>query len=413
MSPNARTCRTMSLRKLKWGDCTKYAERLSHIKLWVVTLSASDNNHSTTAQSERLTISIHLPLYTAITMGHPVGVNLIGSMPTCIQSAEAAMTKCSSTLPNRLLTIPDGETGVRSQFVMWQSQVFPKEILGMLYHNFQPLENPPPRQFSLDDIGPTKYDETAIESYKTFCDLREKGIISQGVRFQVSIPGSVEACMANVDFAYIAQVEPLYRKRLIESLRRLQDSIPAEDLAIQFDLPYALAFADWDSGRLRHPLFKPFFESASHKIYDIIEEISMTIDRDVWLGYHLCYGDINHKHYLEPTDMNDLVNGAHEIAKRIAPKHAIKWFHMPVPKDRTDAEYFEPMKKLNIGDAKLFLGLVHAHDEAGTEQRIKVAQAVCPEFGIATECGLGRTPNEDLESILEISQKLSAPTLAA
>lgn len=344
-------------------------------------------------------------------MGQPVGVNLVGSMPTCVQSVEETMIKCASALPGRLLTIPDGEVGIRSQFVMWQSQGFPKEVLGMLHNNFQPIENPPPRELSLEDIGPTKYDEVAIESYKTFRRLREQGLVPKGVRFQVSIPGSVEVCMANVDFAYIAQVEPLYRKRLLESLRNLQDSVPAEDLAIQFDLPYALAFTDWDRGRLRNPFFKPYFESASEKLHDIIEEISSAVDKDVWLGYHLCYGDINHQHYLEPEDSNDLINVANRITKYMAPKHAIKWFHMPVPKNRTDVEYFEPMKKLNIGDAKLFLGLVHAHDQSGTEQRIKTAQAVCPEFGIATECGLGRTPEEDFDSILEISKSLSAPIL--
>ncbi|KAI9667254.1 MAG: hypothetical protein M1821_000068 [Bathelium mastoideum] len=343
-------------------------------------------------------------------MTQPMGVNLVGSMPTCIQSTEEALTKCISTLPNRLLTIPDGETGNRSMFTMWLVNVFPKEALGLMHNNFQPLENPAPREFSLGDIGPVKYDKVAVESYKKFCEVRGKGIIPKGVRFQVAIPGPVEACMTHVDPAYQAQVEPLYRKRLLECLRNLQDKIPAEDLAIQFDLPSAMAFTDYDNDRIRQPFFKPFFQPVWENLHSRIEEISLAVDKNVWLGYHLCYGDIDHKHYLDPEDSTDLVAFANEITRRVAPKHPIQWFHMPVPKDRTDGEYFEPMKRLNIGDAKLFLGVVHAHDELGTKQRIKTAKTVCPEFGIATECGLGRTPNEDLDSILEISKNLSAPT---
>ena len=312
-------------------------------------------------------------------------------------------------LPNRLMTVPDGETGTRAMFTMWLENCFPKEILGLMHNNFQPLENPPPREITLDDIGPTKYDKVAIDSYKTFTKLREKGVIPKGVRFQVCIPGSVDACMTHVDHAYVAQVEPLYRKRLLESLKNLQDKIPAEDLAIQFDLPFACAFTDWNNGRIRIPFFKPYFDSVWENIHSRIEEISLAVDKNVWLGYHLCYGDIDHRHYLDPEDTKDLVDIANEITRRVEPKHAIKWFHMPVPKGRTDAAYFEPMKKLDVGDAKLFLGLVHAHDESGTRQRIKTAKTVCPEFGIATECGLGRTASEDLDSILEISKNLSSP----
>ncbi|KAF2233327.1 hypothetical protein EV356DRAFT_448418 [Viridothelium virens] len=342
-------------------------------------------------------------------MAQPIGVNLVGSMPTSIQSSEEAFIKCTSVLSDRLLSIPDGETGARSLFTVWQAQSFPKDIYGILHNNWQSLENPPARRFTLDDVGPTRYDDVAIESYKTFCDLREKGAIPPGVRFQVAIPSSVDACATHVDHAYIAQVEPLYRKRLLQSLRNLQDHIPAQDLAIQFDLPFALAYTDWERGRHQIPFFKPWFEPVREGLMQRIEELSDAVDKEVWLAYHLCYGDINHKHYLDPEDSKDLVTWANDITQRIAPKHAIQWFHMPVPKDRTDYAYFEPLKQLRIGYARLFLGVVHAHDEAGTEQRIKSAQKVCTDFGIATECGLGRTPNEDLESILEISKKLSAP----
>ena len=86
----------------------------------------------------------------------------------------------------------------------------------------------------------------------------------------------------------------------------------------------------------------------------------------------------------------------------MAPIHEIAYLHMPVPKDRTDEAYFAPLKNLRLGSStKLFLGLIHPNDEAGTQKRADLAKAAYSKpFGVASECGLGRTPKEDLESIL-------------
>ena len=56
---------------------------------------------------------------------------------------------------------------------------------------------------------------------------------------------------------------------------------------------------------------------------------------------------------------------------------------------------------------KLYLGLVHANDLEGTKQRIQAASAIVDDFGIATECGLGRTPTEDITGVLNIMREVS------
>jgi hypothetical protein len=73
---------------------------------------------------------------------------------------------------------------------------------------------------------------------------------------------------------------------------------------------------------------------------------------------------------------------------------------MPVPKDRDDVAYFAPLKGLELGSTSLFLGLVHANDEEGTRKRNQAAGGVdIQTFGVATECGMGRTPVNELDSI--------------
>lgn len=70
----------------------------------------------------------------------------------------------------------------------------------------------------------------------------------------------------------------------------------------------------------------------------------------------------------------------------------VTYFHMPVPIDRDDEAYFAPLRDLRDGaKTELYLGLVHLGDGvAGAQRRIAAACKFRDQFGIATECGLGR-----------------------
>ena len=66
--------------------------------------------------------------------------------------------------------------------------------------------------------------------------------------------------------------------------------------------------------------------------------------------------------------------------------------HLPVPKDRTDDAYFAPLGDLSLpAETALYLGLIHHADAAGDRARIAAAHKVVSRFGVATECGWGRT----------------------
>jgi hypothetical protein len=82
-----------------------------------------------------------------------------------------------------------------------------------------------------------------------------------------------------------------------------------------------------------------------------------------------------------------------------------------VPRNRSDAAYFAPMRDLRLAPAtELYLGLVHHTDGVdGTLQRIATAQQVVPAFGIATECGLGRRPPEMVRRVLRIHRHVAEP----
>jgi methionine synthase II (cobalamin-independent) len=130
---------------------------------------------------------------------------------------------------------------------------------------------------------------------------------------------------------------------------------------------------------------------------------------DVELGYHLCYGDTGHKHFKEPDDASKLVAVANGICAKLA--RPVNWVHMPVPRNRTDEAYFAPLSELKMSsDTELYLGLVHRTDALnGARQRIVAAQKVRTDFGVATECGLGRRPPDMIPELLEVHAEIAVP----
>ena len=63
---------------------------------------------------------------------------------------------------------------------------------------------------------------------------------------------------------------------------------------------------------------------------------------DVELGFHLCYGDLDAKHFVEPVDSTKMVEMANLMVRSVP--RSVTWIHMPVPMDRTDDAFYVPLK---------------------------------------------------------------------
>ncbi|KAJ5638853.1 hypothetical protein N7528_001243 [Penicillium herquei] len=327
----------------------------------------------------------------------PTGALLLGSVP--LSSNEEVLSQMCQYLPGRLKYIPDGETGKRSNWIRWEAKCFPSEALEPFLDGVPLPENH--AGFTQHDVKPSQYDQVAIESYEKFKDLRSKGIIPADVRFQVCLPTPLACVQGHCRAEVQAQIEPFYERRIYDTLQSIVDTIPAKDLAIQIDCCFEILALGYDEGRMENAFFKPYWAPVRQGIIDRIQRMAAIVPKDVALGLHLCYGDLGHKHFIEPQDLG------------LCP-HQIDWLHVPVPQDRDDVKYFEPLRELNLGqNGHLFLGLIHFDDEEGNLRRIKAGQAVVPNFGIGTECGMGRTPVEQLENILHAMRKASRPWSAS
>lgn len=55
-------------------------------------------------------------------------------------------------------------------------------------------------------------------------------------------------------------------------------------------------------------------------------------------------------------------------------------------------EFFKPLSNLRIGDARVYLGLIHHLNGFHVREQIQTARKYLRDFGTAAPCGFGRAP---------------------
>lgn len=341
----------------------------------------------------------------------PAGVLLVGSIP--LSTAEEVFTIVPPTLQKgKLHALPDGEPGERDTYILWQRERFPAEAR---HKNFLSQGTDLPANhpgFTKDSIAPTGYGDAACSSYKKFARLQQGGVIPADLRFQVSLPSPQDCIHFYLRTEYHAKLGPFYEERMRDSVNQILREIPNDKLAIQWDIAVLPTFLEYEkgrAGRLPRELFSSPLNPAKEGFIQHLVPFCDMIPTEATLGLHICYGDFQHRHHIEPEDMGVLVNIANSMVEAVG--RPVEWIHMPVPKSRDDLEYFAPLKDLKIGKARLYLGLVHVNDEEGTKRRIATAQSVMSNFGVATECGLGRFSVSEMYNLLGISNNVTVPML--
>lgn len=343
---------------------------------------------------------------TSSTRQQPRGVHLVGSVP--LGDAEEVFRAAGTILGGRLRRIPDGETGERTNWIGWQAR-----FIGSNPH----FEKSPPDPNSYAPLPRFKlraplssgeltferlgYADAAGASYNVFTQLKQAGLVPAGTRFQVSLPTPLAPVTAFVAPGDQEVVEPAYEAAMFAELDQIASAIPHQELAIQWDV--AVEFGILEGA------MPGTFDEAMKRVVERLVRLGSRVPEDVELGYHLCYGDAGHKHFVEPADTSKLVEVANAVSAGV--KRQINWIHMPVPRNRTDNAYFAPLRRLQLHpETELYLGLVHFTDGVeGTRRRIAAAQQFVADFGVATECGMGRRNPETIPELLRIHSEVAAP----
>jgi len=247
-------------------------------------------------------------------------------------------------------------------------------------------------------FGELGYAREARISYQDFLTARKSGQLPPHVRFQVSLPTPFAVINPFVSPEDALVVEGPYEAAMLREVDTICRAIPHGDLCIQWDVCIEMLLWDgrWEGRR------DPFGGNLHREILSRLRRLAEAVPVGVELGFHLCYGDYDARHFIEPQDAGKLVEMANSIAGAVT--RSISYVHMPVPVDRTDDAYFEPLSDLHLSTStELYLGLVHLDGVEGTRKRIATAARYVSDFGIATECGMARlkTP-EQVENLLRI-----------
>jgi hypothetical protein len=329
-------------------------------------------------------------------------------------NAQNVFEKVSAALGPRLKRLPDGETGERGDWITWLEPVFADNLAfhksgeffrvhatgtGRERYTLRPGYAPEDVRF--DNLF---YADIAKESYALFKRLKDAGKIASGTKFQVDLVPAHSVLWLYLVDALHARIDPIYNEAVKREIDKIAAAIPHDELAIQFDVASAV-FA-----RLERNEASSYGRSKAETqetFSNILVDLGNRVPADIDLLYHLCYGDSNHRHVVEPTDTSDMVEFANRVSRQI--KRPVQLIHMPVPRNRADDGYFEPLRQLKLRpETKLCLGLVHYTDGVeGTKKRLATARKYAANFAVGTECGFGRRDPATIPELLRIHAEVA------
>ena len=337
-------------------------------------------------------------------------IHLCGSIP--LADAREVFTTVADRLGSAVKRIPDGETGERLTWIRWQDHVFrdhpqldaiesegdyrnPTAFVGnkhMAHTTWWRIrDGVSPDTLEMRPLG---YAECAIESFRAFEALKKAGRVGDDTRFLIAVPSPFNVLNSAIAPQDRIRVEPSYVARMMQEIAEVAAALPHDQVAWQWDNAHDMQA--FDGAR------QSYFPFHRDGIAVRLIACGDAVPRGIEMGYHFCYGSFGGKHFVEPRDMGAMVDLANRLAAGVA--RPIDWIHMPVPVERDDEAYFDPLQDLALKpETKLFLGLIHDTDGVdGTRRRMAKADKFVTGYGIATECGFGRRPAEMVGPLLDI-----------
>lgn len=354
---------------------------------------------------------------------------MVGSVPC--KTADQVFQLVAPAIGDLLAGISHGEPGYRNMWIVFNAPYVYEPNPGIEITN-KPKPDPEKSVFSeTPDWLPTSWDEMwrckvkdnvneirfetihyadfALECYRRFRELRDEGVIPRGVRYQVNLPfpeNFTRWCTgADRDFRIMTRaiVEVLGRE-----IKDIVDAVPNEDLLLQWDVCWEVFACDSGDYLGHEPLAWKAAGDPYERFGGYMESLAPIIPESVPMGMHLCYGDMGHSHLFEPRDLSVLVKMSNIAVSRAGRR--FDFIQMPVPRNRGDDDYFKPLADLDIGDTKIYIGLVHLTDGVdGSIRRLGTFRRHIPgNFGIATECGWGRRKPETIKALMEVHRAVAA-----
>jgi hypothetical protein len=332
-------------------------------------------------------------MMSAATAHKPI-IHFVGSIP--LPDAETVFRTLAAATAPRLKRLPDGETGIRKTWIRFLQQVLAEnpaiEVAGdvppfkftqwdgTLLREIPRLRVRPGAKLDPATVK-TGYADMAIESWRLFERLQQEGAIPAGVKFQISLPTPIAPTYNNMIPTDRPAMIPMLTAHLLDEVTAIAQALPNDRIALQWDVCQEVIA--WEGYYESGPV--DFRKETLAELIAIGEGVPEAIE----LGYHLCYGSPADEHVIQPKDAEIMVEMTNAVSAGV--RRSIQFFHLPVPKPRTDDAYFAPLAGLKLRpETELYLGLVHRDDMAGNAARLAAARRHVRVDGVATECGMAR-----------------------
>ena len=341
----------------------------------------------------------------------PTSVHFNGSVN--LPDGETVMREISTRIPSGVRRMTDGETGDRGYWISFQIEKFltmpelETVATGHAYETESDAPEMPQLRLAEDASADTidwpnlGYADAYAESFEIFDRLQQEGTIPAGVRMQVQYPTPLASMAGTVVPEDMQAVAASYERALFADLDDLLGRLPHDRVAVQWDVAVEFGVLEGAFG-LTLPL--------EHVAPGLIRALDQ-VPADVPAGMHLCYGDYGHQHFAQPESVQmqvDVVNAVVSGASR-----PLNWASFTVPQARDDASYFAPLSGLTAGpETELYFALVPYHPddqaEGTTATQIEHVDAALAgrEWGICTECGMGRANAEDVPRLLDLHREI-------
>jgi SAM-dependent methyltransferase len=341
---------------------------------------------------------------TQLTPPPPLGAHLVGSVP--LRTAEEVFRLLGEGLGDRLRRLPDGETGPRADWIVWQYPVLSSqpqfEVAPPAPGSYRAL----PRLRLRDGadagelrFGSLGYADAAASSYRVFGPLKRDGVVPPGCRFQVCLPTPLAPVSAFVAVDDQAAVEQAYETAMAAELERILAAVPHDQLALQWDTNVEFGMLQGDL-----PVWFPDVKAA---ILERLIRISRDVPPEVELGFHFCLGHNEQAERHVPADARPMVDVANALAASL--DRPLNWIHVPLPADRDG--FVEPLRDLRLhAETELYVGALHAGESPdASRRRIEATSEAVRDFGLATPCGWGRLPPRLVPGLVDAHVELTRP----
>jgi hypothetical protein len=350
----------------------------------------------------------------------PSSVHFNGSVN--LPDGETVMQEISSRIPIGVRRMTDGETGERGYWILFQIQKFlampefESVTVGKAYETSEDAPQMPQLRLaegaSADTISWPNlgYADAYAESFEIFDRLQKDGTIAPGVRFQMQYPTPLASVAGTIVPEDLPEVAASYERALFADLDKVVAQLPRDRCAVQWDVAVEFGLLEGAMG----PGSAMPMEQITPGLVRCVDQVP----GEVPVGLHLCYGDYGHQHFTQPESVQMQVNLVNAVVS--SAQRAIDWASFTVPQATSDADYFAPLRDLAAGpETELYFALVPYHPDEQPEgttaaqiqhidQALTGTSAGRREWGICTECGMGRVATEDVPRLLDLHREILA-----